>query len=81
MQDYELLELVLTLAIPRRDVKPLAKALIDHFGSFAGAAYNRTLRNPIAAALTVQKIVAHVGGNVARRHVHYLNFFTTWWEF
>ncbi len=35
MPDYELLELVLTIAIPRRDVKPLAKKLIGHFGSFA----------------------------------------------
>jgi DNA repair protein RadC len=36
MPDYELLELLLALAIPRRDVKPLAKALLDRFGSFAG---------------------------------------------
>lgn len=35
LQDYELLELVLFRAIPRRDVKPLAKQLIDKFGSFA----------------------------------------------
>lgn len=35
MPDYELLELVLFAAIARRDVKPLAKALIDRFGSFA----------------------------------------------
>lgn len=35
MPDYELLELLLTIAIPRRDVKPLAKDLIKHFGSFA----------------------------------------------
>lgn len=34
MPDYELLEL-LTIAIPRRDVKPLAKELIRKFGSFA----------------------------------------------
>ena len=33
--DYELLELVLFRAIPRRDVKPLAKALMARFGSFA----------------------------------------------
>lgn len=33
--DYELLELVLFRAIPRRDVKPLARALIDTFGDFA----------------------------------------------
>ncbi len=32
---YELLELVLFFAIPRRDVKPIAKQLIDRFGSFA----------------------------------------------
>ncbi|WP_306250534.1 DNA repair protein RadC [Parvularcula sp. IMCC14364] len=35
VQDYELLELVLFRAIPRRDVKPLAKELIERFGSFA----------------------------------------------
>lgn len=35
--DYELVELVLFRAIPRRDVKPLAKALIARFGSFAEA--------------------------------------------
>lgn len=33
LQDYELLELVLFMAIPRRDVKPLAKALLAQFGS------------------------------------------------
>ncbi len=36
MADYEAVELLLTYAIPRRDVKPLAKALIKEFGSFAG---------------------------------------------
>ena len=35
LHDYELLELVLFRAIPRRDVKPLAKDLIERFGSFA----------------------------------------------
>jgi len=35
MPDYELLELALFAAVPRRDVKPLAKALIARFGSFA----------------------------------------------
>jgi DNA repair protein RadC len=36
MPDYELLELVLMMAIPRTDVKPLAKQLLREFGSFAG---------------------------------------------
>lgn len=35
LPDYELLELVLFRAIPRADTKPLAKALIARFGSFA----------------------------------------------
>src|SRR5215217_3501169 len=35
LADYEMLELLLFSAIPRRDVKPLAKKLIDRFGSFA----------------------------------------------
>ncbi len=32
LADYEILELVLFLAIPQRDVKPLAKTLIAKFG-------------------------------------------------
>ena len=37
LPDYELLELILFRAIPRRDVKPLAKALVARFGGFAEA--------------------------------------------
>lgn len=36
MHDYELLELLLTFSIPRRDVKPVAKKLINTFGSLSG---------------------------------------------
>jgi DNA repair protein RadC len=35
LSDYELLEMALFAAIPRRDTKPLAKALLKKFGSFA----------------------------------------------
>jgi DNA repair protein RadC len=35
LQDYELLELILFEALPRRDTKPLAKDLIKRFGSFS----------------------------------------------
>ena len=35
-KDYEALELILTYAIPRRDVKPIAKELIRRFGDFQG---------------------------------------------
>jgi DNA repair protein RadC len=32
LADYELLEMLLFLSIPRRDTKPQAKAIINHFG-------------------------------------------------
>src|SRR6186997_32477 len=35
LSDYELLEMALFAAIPRRDTKPLAKLLLKKFGSFA----------------------------------------------
>ncbi|WP_418610213.1 JAB domain-containing protein [Gluconobacter cerinus] len=33
LADYEILEMLLFLGIPRKDTKPLAKGLISHFGS------------------------------------------------
>jgi len=35
LPDYELLEVLLWQAIPRRDTKPIAKALLEAFGSYA----------------------------------------------
>jgi DNA repair protein RadC len=35
--DHELLEMLLFLAVPRRDTKPIARALLTRFGSFANA--------------------------------------------
>ena len=35
LADYELLELILFRSIPRRDIKPLAKQLLNEFGSLA----------------------------------------------
>ena len=42
-QDYEILELLLTYAIPRRDVKPIAKQLIRRLGSL-GAVLDADLK-------------------------------------
>ncbi len=36
LADYEILELLLFRLIPRRDTKPIAKALIDRFGTLGG---------------------------------------------
>ena len=54
--DYELMELVLFAAIPRRDVKPLAKQLIAQFGSFAEV---------IAAPLSRLREIPGIGESVA----------------
>lgn len=35
LADYELLEMLLFYGVPRRDTKPLAKSLINQFGSFS----------------------------------------------
>ena len=37
LADYEILEMLLFLGIPRKDTKPLAKGLINEFGSLSGA--------------------------------------------
>ena len=37
LADYEILELLLALTLPRRDTKPIAKALVDRFGSLKEA--------------------------------------------
>lgn len=62
MPDYELLELLLMVAIPRRDVKPVAKELIKKFGNFAGV-INAPVENLVSIdgikenSATVLKIV------------------------
>jgi DNA repair protein RadC len=42
MADYEVLELLLAHAVPRRDTKPLAKALLERFGTLRGVLRART---------------------------------------
>ncbi len=37
LPDYELMEMILFRALPRQDTKPLAKAILQRFGSFAEA--------------------------------------------
>ncbi|MFN3847602.1 MAG: RadC family protein, partial [Paracoccaceae bacterium] len=51
MPDYELLELLLFRAIPRQDVKPLARLLIDTFGDL-----NRVITAPISRLQAVKGV-------------------------
>ena len=37
LADHEMLEMILFLALPRRDTKPIARLLLDRFGSLAAA--------------------------------------------
>lgn len=66
LQDHELIEYLLALAIPRRDMKPLAKQLIATYGSLAGvltAEADSLVKQPgmgetSAAALKVVQVAA-----------------------
>ncbi len=51
LQDYEILELILFMALPRRDVKPLAKKLIQNFGSFNGV-FHASVRDLVSFGLS-----------------------------
>ena len=51
LSDYELLEMALFPALPRRDTKPLAKALLKTFGSFA-----EVIHAPVARLREVEGI-------------------------
>lgn len=83
MPDYELLELVLFRAIPRQDVKPLARRLIDHFGDF-----NRVLSaNPARldevegvgpAVIAELKIVEAASQRLARAKVLHRPILSGW---
>src|SRR5437763_15724208 len=71
LSDYELMEMVLFRALPRRDVKPLAKALIRTFGSFAEAVHApdarlREIGGLGEAAITEIKLIAAAASRVAK---------------
>ena len=74
VSDYELLELVLFRALPRRDLKPLCKELIARFGSFAevlAASPQRLaeIKGMGEGAITDLKIVHAAANRLARGQV------------
>ncbi len=74
MPDYELLEMTLFAALPRRDTKPLAKVLLARFGSFAeviAAPRERLLEIPGAGEAVVAqlKIVEAAAQRLAKTKV------------
>ncbi|MEE9387828.1 MAG: DNA repair protein RadC [Paracoccaceae bacterium] len=83
MPDYELLELVLFRAIPRKDVKPLAWLLLKTFGDF-----NRVVSAPIErltdvsgigdAAIQELKIVEAAAHRLARSRIVGKHVISSW---
>lgn len=83
MPDYELLELVLFRAIPRKDVKPFARALLDRFGDF-----NRVISAPAPrlrdipglgdAVIIELKIIEAAAQRMARAKVMQRHVVSSW---
>ncbi|WP_419785608.1 RadC family protein [Pseudodesulfovibrio sp.] len=76
LADYEILELLLASVLPRRDTKPLAKDLINRFGSLKDAVMARPERlddvkgtgNAVKAQWALlQELFARLGEDTARR--------------
>jgi DNA repair protein RadC len=83
LSDYELLELLLFRAMPRRDVKPLAKSLIAKFGSFAEvvsapAARLAEVKGLGDAGITELKIVQAAASRLARGQVKGKTVLSSW---
>ncbi|UGY18158.1 RadC family protein [Bradyrhizobium septentrionale] len=74
LTDYELLEMALFAAIPRRDTKPLAKALLKKFGSFAEVVHApvarlREVEGIKDASINQLKLLAAAAGRIAKGEI------------
>jgi DNA repair protein RadC len=83
VSDYELLELLLFRALPRRDVKPLAKALLETFGSFAEVitapqARLAEIKGLGDSAVTELKIVEAAASRLVRGQVRRRPVLSSW---
>ncbi len=74
LADYEMLEIVLFHAIPRQDTKPIAKALLKRFGSYAGVLHAEPgalgeVKGVGRSAVVALKAVAEAAIRLAREDV------------
>src|SRR5579859_3725784 len=74
LSDYELLEMALFAALPRRDTKPLAKTLLKKFGSFAEVVHApehllREIDGAGDASITQLKLLAAAAGRIAKGEI------------
>lgn len=85
LNDYELLEMVLFAALPRRDIKPLAKALLKMFGSFAEVIHApeprlREIDGIGEASITQLKLIAAAAHRIAKGEVKHKHALSSWQE-
>ena len=83
LSDYELLEMALFPALPRRDTKPLAKTLLKTFGSFA-----EVIHAPVArlreidgigdAAINQLKLIAAAASRIAKGQLKHRTMLSSW---
>ena len=83
MPDYELLELILFRAIPRRDVKPLAHRLLEEFGDFnavlsASPDQLGTVPGAGEAVITEIKIIEAAAHRLSRARVLRRQVISSW---
>ena len=83
LEDYELLETLLFAFIPRRDVKPVAKALLARFGSLSGifAATPRDLVKVAGVGETVAaylKATQEIGTRISRETIQARPVLSSW---
>src|SRR5205823_8714188 len=83
LSDYELLEMALFPALPRRDTKPLAKTLLKTFGSFAEVIHApetrlRELDGIGAATITQIKLIAAAASRIAKGQLKQRTMLSSW---
>ena len=83
LSDYELLEMVLFTAQPRRDMKPLAKSLLRKFGSFAEAVHApETLLREVdgmgEASINQLKLIAAAASRIAKGQLQQRTLLSSW---
>ncbi len=83
MPDYEILELVLFLSISRGDVKPLAKNLLNTFGSFssvisASPAELKAVQGVGDSVVSALKIVKEASLRLIKDELHERKVLTSW---
>jgi DNA repair protein RadC len=83
LSDYELLEMVLFAAQPRRDMKPLAKSLLRAFGSFAEVIHApearlREVKGVGDVTVNALKLIAAAASRIARGQLKARTLLSSW---